>query len=187
MNPAFCTTIACLQMAFGASTVHYVGQYTVLETRTHFHYCRKLSPGYSCQSVKVGTSQILLPVLTDHLIRKYLTCAGRSRLLRHRLWLWLRLTGVIPNPNPFIDRIQPHIPVRRFRPDLKLTAWADRDLGAVVFHSDHAAIQSIFDPLYFLWKRLACVTTNSLTDHVGGAIKAQVLKTLLLVAIKVQK
>lgn len=57
MNPAFCTTIACLQMAFGASTVHYVGQYTVLETRTHFHYCRKLSPGYSCQSVKVGTSQ----------------------------------------------------------------------------------------------------------------------------------
>lgn len=57
MNPIFCTTIACLQMAFGPSTVRHVGQYTVLQTRTHFHYCRQLSPGYSCQSVSVGTNQ----------------------------------------------------------------------------------------------------------------------------------
>ncbi len=61
MNPIFCTTIACLQMAFGPSTVRHVGQYTVLQTRTHFHYCRELSPGYSCQSVSVGSNQDSAP------------------------------------------------------------------------------------------------------------------------------
>ena len=44
MNPIICTTIACLQMAFGPSTVRHVGQYTVLQTRTHFHYCRSYRP-----------------------------------------------------------------------------------------------------------------------------------------------
>ena len=52
-----CSTMACLQMMYGPAFVHRAGQYIVLRTPTHFHYCRKQSPNYSCSSVSIDTSQ----------------------------------------------------------------------------------------------------------------------------------
>lgn len=66
---------------------------------------RPATPAKASGSVVTG---VLLPVLTDHLVRIGPTRTGSSRLLRHKpahLRHGLSLPGVIPNPKPFTNRI----------------------------------------------------------------------------------